>query len=262
MFNLPQPILANLEVIIQAIVLLVILASGAARMFRESKEAQQRAERQRQQRRPAPQPAQEEDLEVVEARGGDPARQPPQETIRSEVEEFLRRVGQNEEAKPRKTPQPKPKRPTRQPSIEVLDEASGFEVDDRPRQSRKRPAPKPPQPTAAAPTAKGVDRGETVAEYVEDHMNRDNFVERASHLGEEVAQADERFEARLHQKFDHRLGTLSARRMAREAADLKKQDIAEAPTMADSLLDMLASPQGVQQAVLMSEVLRRPDDRW
>lgn len=265
MFELPQPVLAGLEAVVQAIILLVILASGAAKMFRESKEAQRQAERQRQrqQRRPDPEIERQAGGEVAQARVGDPARQPPQEAIRSEVEEFLRRVGQQDEAEPAP---PRP-RPQRQPRIEVLDGGSGFDVDEEPRQRRtqrrpERPRPRPTKPTASATRRpEGIARGETVAEHVSEHLRRGEFEERASHLGEEVSQSDERLEARLHEKFDHGLGSLTARRIAREAADSKqKQEIQ--PSQADYLLDALSSPQGVQQAIIMAEVLNRPADRW
>lgn len=271
--NLLQPVLANLEAIIQAIVLVVILASGAVRMFRESKEVQRRAERQRPQRRPAPNPAGQKGPELAEARAGAPERQAPQETIRSEVEEFLRRVGEDKETE-KKNPQTErrqpPQRAERQPRIEILDEASGFDLDERPKQTRRKPRSertKQPkrqpkrEPVKAATLVGSIDQGDSVADYVAEHLKRGEFEERASHLGEEVAQTDERLEARLHQKFDHRLGSLSARRQAREAADLKKQKPKNS-TVADGLFDILSTPQGVQQAVILNEVLSRPSERW
>jgi hypothetical protein len=112
------------------------------------------------------------------------------------------------------------------------------------------------------PVSEGIDRGETVAEHVAEHMKRGEFDERVSHLGEELSQTDERLEARLHQKFDHGLGNLAARRRVREAEDLVKRDLDQAPKLADSLLDLLSTPQGVQQAVILNEVLSRPTDRW
>lgn len=251
-----EPVLADLEAIIKVIIFLVILGSGFVKMFRESKEVQQQAERRKP--RPRPQPAGDVDLEMVEARGaGQPA---PQQAIRSEVEEFLSRVGGDAEAD-------QPQR-QRQPRIEVLDDAqdSGFDVDERPRQSRSRSLPsqrKPARPPLAeAASTTGIERGETVAEHVDQHLKRNEFAERASHLGEQLSQTDERLEARLHKKFDHGLGSLAARREAREADDLAKQGASTDTSMADSVIQALSTPLGVQQAVIMSEVLTRPTDRW
>lgn len=277
MQNFFQPVLAlDLGPIIQAIIFLVILASGVVKMFRESKEAQQRADRARQQQPPPPAPGDEDLLpRPAEGQAGQ-VRKPQQEAIRSEVEEFLRRVGQKVEgerpAKPQQQQQP-PQRRKQPPRIEVFDDESGFDVPQRPKQShRKRqpPAktqpPTPPQPKPLAPlrpSDQGIERGETVAQHVAQHLShQDDFVRRASQLGEDLAQTDERLEARLHEKFDHGLGNLAARREAREAADLVEAGITGTPTAAENLLEMLSTPQGVQQAIIMNEILNRPADRW
>lgn len=271
--NFFQPVLANLEAIIQAIVLLVILASGAVRMFRESKQAQERAERQR--RQPLPEQGGDGVPQMAEARGPQPPRQAPQETIRSEVEEFLRRVGSDRDEGREQPPDRRRtgQRQQRQPRIEVLDADpgadSGFEVDERPREQRRRSFAAPLAPQAEAVRSsmtqartEGIERGESVAEHVATHLKRGAFAERASQMGEELSQTDERLEARLHQKFDHGLGSLSARRLVREAEDLQQKGRDEAPSVADGILELLSTPQGVQQAVILNEVLSRPIDRW
>ena len=273
--HLPSPLLAvGLEVVIQAIVFLVILASGVAKMFRESKEVQRRAERQqRVPRRPRPEPTEEERVaELQQARAGRPP-EAPQETIRSEVEEFLRRVGQEMEggARQEKRRPPTGQQPRRrEPRIEVLGDEDGIGVDNRSRQKHRRPQPARQvsdtnrrEPIVSTPAARDeIQRGETVAQHVAEHMKRGEFDERASHLGEDLAQTDERLEARLHQKFDHGLGSLAARRMAREAEDLALKNVRPASSQAADVLKLLSSPQGVQQAVIISEVLKRPTDRW
>jgi len=272
MNQLPLLPLADLGSIIQAIVFLVILGSGVVKMFRESKEVQQRGGRPRPQPQPqkrrAPDPLDEP--QIAQARGaGQPA--PRQDDIRSEVEEFLRRV----QGEPDAPPQQARQEPKRQPRIEVLDE-DGFGVDERPRETRRKPRKKvhqsdstyaesespitAPQRGKSLQRREGIERGESVAEHVADHMKRGAFEERASHMGEQLSQTDERLEARLHEKFDHRMGTLSARRQAREADDAHKKE--HVNSVADNLLDLLSTPQGVQQAVLLNEILTRPADRW
>lgn len=251
--QIPILLAVDLGAIIQAIVFLVILASGVAKMFRESKEVQRRGERQRPQPRPRPQPA-GDDVMQEPAHAGAP-RRAPQENIRSEVEEFLRRVGQDDRGE--RAGGRQPRRQPRPSQIELLEEDSGFDVDQRPRQSRQKPRPTPkPQPEPMQPH-------ESVAQHVSEHMKQGEFAERASHLGEVVAHSDERLEARLHQKFDHGLGSLAARRKAREAADLALLGSkSESNPLAESLVELLSTPQGVQQAVILSEVLNRPADRW
>jgi hypothetical protein len=270
-----QPVLAlDLGPIIQAIIFLVILASGVVKMFRESKEAQQRADRARQQQPPPPAPGDEDMLPRPGERQAGQARKPQQEAIRSEVEEFLRRVGQqNEGERPARPQQQPPQRRKQPPRIEVFDEESGFDVQERPRQSHRKTqpqarsqpiSPEKPQPLPPLrPMGQGVDRGESVTQHVAQHLShQDDFVRRASQLGEDLSQTDERLEARLHEKFDHGLGSLAARREAREAADLVEAGIAGTPTTAENLLEMLSTPAGVQQAIIMNEILNRPADRW
>lgn len=269
MLQLPPLPLADLGAIIQAIIFLAILGSGVVRMFRESKDAQQRGQRPRpkpQPQRRAPDPLEEPQPQVAQARGAGQA-PPPQDAIRSEVEEFLRRVQGEPEPKPAPA-RPKPQ-PARQPRIEVLDDDSGFDVDDRPRQVARSKRPQtPPKQVQRSSSSKasrkkqkqGIERGESVADHVAEHLKRGAFDERASHLGEELSQTDERLEARLHEKFDHRMGTLSARRQAREAADADKNEYVN--SAADNLFDLISTPQGVQQAILLNEILTRPADRW
>lgn len=268
-----QPVLvADLEAIIKVIIFLVILGSGFVKMFFESKEVQQQGQR----RRPRPRPPRDDasdleledeiELEAVEARAA--AAPVPQAAIRSEVEEFLRRVGGDQPDNRRAN---RPQRP--RPRIEVLENVvpedgvnGGFDVDQRPKQTRRGKSASGRKRTRATPTetkaATGIERGETVAEHVSQHLKRDDFDKRAQHMGEQLSQTDERLEARLHEKFDHGLGSLAARREAREAADLAKITTEKDAQLADSLVQMLKTPQGVRQAVILSEVFNRPVDRW
>ena len=256
-----QPVLADFVLLIKVLVFFVIAASSIAKMIYEQKQPEkpQRAPGRRPNLDPMDEPA-------GRAQAGG---QQPQQEIRSEVEEFLRRVGQGEQKQqPRQQPAPQARQnPPRRSQIEMLDDGVG--VDNRPRQSHRRPTPPPPpprrQPTpppAPPRNLTDIDRDHSVAEYVAEHLNEDQFKVRASHLGEDVAQSDERLEARLHETFDHGLGSLSARRQARELADAATKKQQNEPNMADTLLAMLSTPAGVQQAVILNEVLRRPDDRF
>jgi hypothetical protein len=69
------------------------------------------------------------------------------------------------------------------------------------------------------------------------------------------------FDVKLKAKFDHELGTLSSR--GREPAAPAAQPVATGPTSAAAqLAAMLANPEGLRQAVMMNEILRRPSERW
>lgn len=121
--------------------------------------------------------------------------------------------------------------------------------------SRRKPPPPPPPPTPREPPPRTLVEPEIIIADVapeppRQSIDTSDFAERASHMAEEVALADDDMEAHIHQAFDHDLGQLT------ETADQKKlrQDAA-----ASDLMKMLVSPDGIRQAFVMSEIMRRPD---
>ena len=57
---------------------------------------------------------------------------------------------------------------------------------------------------------------------------------------------------------------LPPRRLARETEDTARrgQDEANENQVAKELVELLTRPNGVQQAILLQEILNRPADRW
>ena len=96
-----------------------------------------------------------------------------------------------------------------------------------------------------------------MAQHAEHAVGSRSFSQRTAHLGEEVAKADDRFETHLHMKFDHGLGQLSDR----HATDVYERPAASNETARD-LAQLLARPEGVRQAIVLNEILTRPDHRW
>lgn len=104
-----------------------------------------------------------------------------------------------------------------------------------------------------------VRPGESVSAHVDRHIKSKPLSERAKQrvgegarqLGAEVGQADERLEQRLHEKFDHSVGTLGSR-----VADEQDEMI---PASGLELLKLLTSPRSMRQAILLAEILKRPD---
>jgi hypothetical protein len=202
-----------------------------------------------------------------------PQRQPvpPQQArpaaamVRDQVEEFLRRAGQPAKPGPGRRPQP-PARPAGE--IEVL-------LSEVPAASERNPLAEPLRPLGqrvgqSAPTEKRrrstrrpvapkPQLGGSVAEHVAEHVGGAvrALGEHASQLGERVIQADEQFDVQLKAKFDHRLGTLASERDAGQ-----QERLAAADTPARQIAAMLADPAGVRQAIVLSEILNRPSDRW
>src|SRR5262249_50884243 len=114
--------------------------------------------------------------------------------------------------------------------------------------------------SSSSPSAPGGPLGAGVARYVEEQLRGVKALgEHAQHLGAEVAQADAKMEQHLAQKFVHQVGALAAQ----ATATTPNQPSAPARSpMAQELLNMLSRPGGVRQAVVASEILRRPEERW
>jgi FtsZ-interacting cell division protein ZipA len=183
---------------------------------------------------------------VERAEAAAPAQQAGQADLRSEVEEFLRRAA-NPGAPP--APRPAEKRP--------LDP-----FDDRPTRPRKPPRPqrseqasvpqqagKAPPKIEPTPAPRGSLR----------HLPESQLAENAAHLGESIATADDRVEARLHDKFDHRLGSYAARPVTSTSSP--SAPVAEPASAAARIRGMLSKPGGARDAMILSEILRFPSDR-
>ncbi len=158
-----------------------------------------------------------------------------------EIEEFIRRAAER-----RKQSQGQRKPETRPQS-----------------QSPSRPRSLPQQDVVEAEIV-SAEVVEHVSSSVAQHLSNRQFADRASHLGEETALADDKLEAHLHQKFDHQIGRLGK-------STLKDQDLGETAGSAATvgyvsssqvLADLLRSPQSIRNAIILKEILDRPEHFW
>lgn len=162
--------------------------------------------------------------------------------VRSEVEQFLRRLGEQQQAAGKK-----PKR-----SIDP------FEEPTRRKPKRKRKQRNVESPRVDVITEDSQESPQS-NRRVGERLTEGRLAEHASHLGEHVAQADDRLEARLHEKFDHRLGNISSRSSGDQTpAEAEPEQLSSAARVRA----MLSSPSGVRDAIILQEVLSRPVDRW
>jgi hypothetical protein len=199
---------------------------------------------------------------------------PPADPLRTQIDEFLRRAAQQKLPQP-DAPAPPRKPPGRDEVVVLLDESVAApprkSLADRMRSqgeaasaSRARPSPpsqppreqKPRSPQRVAP-----QRPSSVAEHVAEHVGAatQEFRKEVANLGERVKQADAQFDVQLQKKFDHTLGSLAPRQTSR-ASD--QPAASETATPAAQIVALLSSPGGVQQAVMLNEILNRPTDRW
>jgi hypothetical protein len=132
------------------------------------------------------------------------------------------------------------------------------------KQQQQRPAQPPAQPKRARLVEQEVVEAqvvEDVAAHVNRHLDNQQFQNRASHLGEQPAEADDKVAARLHQTFDHQLGTLTSTSAPAPTTSAPATTPTVNPTAA-ALAKLLASPQDFRQAFILSEILKRPADNW
>ena len=180
-----------------------------------------------------------------------------EETLRREVEEFLKRAqGGPKEAKRPQAPQrprpiaqsskPRPQQPAEPPARRLVDDPKSVT-------GRKSPEPVLEVVRTSPPTGAAVDA------YVAEQMRGVSAIgQHAQRLGEEVAQADDRMQAQLQQKFDHRVGTLTPV----SASTVVPAAAAAAGSAAREFRELLARPGGMRQIVIANEILRRPEERW
>jgi hypothetical protein len=176
--------------------------------------------------------------------------QPPPADVADEIETFLRRAARRQEA-----PKPAPTEPVRQVQAPF----------------RKLPPRQPEQPILAE--AVGEKSPKPVGGQVTDHVNKyldtEEFGRRTARLGDEVAQADREIDQHLHQVFDHTLsrltdvpGEAAAPPTAVAPPGLVEASPEALTSSSESLLAFFTDPDTLCQAVVLSEILHRPEERW
>lgn len=203
--------------------LVIMVISAISQMAGNKKEAQQPRPKPRPRPRPPVRPAQ-----------AGPGRQDP---VAGELEEFLRRAAGGGGQQPVRRPPPAP------PARPVV-----------------------AKPVIAQPVVAEATDDLEVIESVADHMSHSTGESRfPSQLTGGPNQADQ-----VSRKFDHQMGQLdSTPEKAAHAAAIAEPDTQAAkvvesmpPTAAAGLAAMLASPTSLRQAILLKEILERPEHRW
>lgn len=103
-----------------------------------------------------------------------------------------------------------------------------------------------------------IRTGESVAAHVQQHR-----------LGETIDHSDERLEDRLHDVFDHRLGSLTPEKTTSqisEGTDANAWDYdsvqATSTITGQDIRNLFQSPDDLRKIIVANEILRRPTDRW
>jgi hypothetical protein len=168
--------------------------------------------------------------------------------LNAEIEEFLKRAEQRrgESSRREVAAQRPPEPPQRRPVA--------------PQPAPRRSPPLEPLTRDAEPRR---DLS-SVASSVEKHLGNRGFSQRAEHLADDISRADENMEEHLQQVFGHRVGTLgesSPGRLTSTTDVAATVSVSASSTILD-LADMLTSPQKLRQAIVLREILDRPEHRW
>ncbi len=190
----------------------------------------------------------------------------------AEIEEFLRRAAalQGEKARPAAQPppaqRPQVQRPPVQPAAArrpppVPGTPAGAEQRPRKRAGKVRPAGalRGEQPVEVE-LAKGGRRPEGVAEHVKQHLDSRPLRERAAQLTH-LDQTDEQMQSHVQQSLGGTVGRLGSAGSDRpEAATAQSTTTASAAAL--YLAGLLRDPASMRTAIILQEVLRRPEQNW
>lgn len=246
------PLAANIGDLLEAAVVIILMIMGAASHLITAKPKKPPMR----QRPPQPPP----NPGAPAGPGGQPLTL--EESLRREVEEFMRRAQGREPATPSESPQRTPvQRPAAQrsaptrPAPQRLQERRAA-ASSAPEPVVRRLTDAPGAQTTGQSPATTTPLGSGVGQHVAQHLGGTQaLAAHAQSLGANVATADERMVAHLQQKFTHQVGAL-------QQQDTITQIRAVRSPVAQALVDLLKQPGGVRQAVLASEILRRPEERW
>ena len=166
-----------------------------------------------------------------------------------DIEEFLRRAAERRKQQQQKQQPARPQKARRvvEPvDIEIIEPVEVV-----------KPVRAKPQTKKPRSTRKNL-RDQSVAEHVRQHIDTSDVSEHAEHLGERIQHADDVIARRIRSKFDHDVGHLDDLPSVQDdSVPVVEED--QASKIAMDLLNMLSKPESVRQAILMSEILNRPD---
>lgn len=108
-------------------------------------------------------------------------------------------------------------------------------------------------------------RSSNVDAYVERHLNTQAFAERAERMADATEEADDRMDAHIHERFDHRLGQIGDSSQASMNSVVYKPDdeISARVVVNHPMLNLLTNIESIRSAMVVSEILlRRPEENW
>jgi hypothetical protein len=107
---------------------------------------------------------------------------------------------------------------------------------------------------------------ESMSAHVADDIDTSDITQRASRfrdhasrLGAEVGQADDKLQERLHEKFDRDLGRIHGDTVTDDTGVGRPGGV---PSTATEIVEVFRNPKSIRQAIILNEILKRPEHRW
>lgn len=167
---------------------------------------------------------------------------PAEEGVKDEIEEFLRRAAEGRRA------------------------GQGGRASTQAEQAVPRAKPvvasRPLSPPVAQKAPESAPARGSVVEHVQQHLDTSEFGRRTTQLGGEVAQADDKIDARVQQVFEHQLSQFDWRTSQEIEAAGETVPLTATTAGAAGLAALLAAPESLRQAIVLNEILQRPEQRW
>ena len=169
-----------------------------------------------------------------------------------DIEEFLRKAAERrKQQQSGRAPTPKPQRPAQQPP----------QARQPPRAQppqRRPPAKAPVEPVIALDQSDIVDKPSRLSPNFKSSIDTSSISQHADGLGKGVRSAAQRLDSNVNRHLDHNVGRINETATITDGPEPKIVG-AKNMTMADELLKLLKSKKSVGHAIILSEILKRPD---
>jgi len=171
-----------------------------------------------------------------------------------DIEEFLRRAAERRKQQKQQQRQPQPPVQPRKARRRV--ESAEIEVVD-PIQVVRTVQGRKPQTNRPSNEQRRSRKERSIADRVRSHIDTSDVTEHIGHLGERIRHADHAIDERIRSRFDRDVSKLD------DSPTVQDDEVAsvaqvQASQLANDLLAMLSQPESVRQAILVSEILKRP----
>ncbi|MDA7887613.1 hypothetical protein N9B12_00990 [bacterium] len=182
-----------------------------------------------------------------------------------DIEEFLRKAAERrqqqksgagkppESRRPASRPQSRPPEPRRlEPQVVEAEVVRAKPLTSRVKTRKQQRAP------GAKPAPKRNLRDQSVAEHVRSHIDTSSIATHAENLGDRIASVHDKVDASIHRRLDHDLTEIDDTPSVTDNLSAAAMEASGVP-MSEQLRRMLQNPKTVGHAILLAEVLKRPD---